>query len=412
MKEPSSILKCLILKDLTLNLFVSADILQETKLIMIRLKNMTRLQKRVALVCFSRALGGLELSTIRIAQAMEKKGVSTIVIVANSSPLEQRAHEAGLHVAAITLQWKYGDIPAALHLARLLRDQQIDLVLLMKSSDIHLAAIASMITPRVKLVFYQQMNSRYNKRDFIHSWVYSKLSLWISLTQSMKEDVLSFTRMPREKVKVVPLGTDLQQFDPSHYSKDEARTSFGLPHHGYTIGVLGRLDKLKGQHILLRAVPEVVRQHPDVMFLIAGDETAGEHGYKEYLMELCRTLDIERYVKYIPFTDDVPHLMAALDVFVLPSFSETFGLVVVEAMAMERPIIATNAGGLPEIITNGKTGLLIKPRDATAVAWAIHRILSDSALRLSLGHLAREEALKRYDFDSCIDSLLGSLATL
>ena len=73
MKEPSSILKCLILKDLTLNLFVSADILQETKLIMIRLKNMTRLQKRVALVCFSRALGGLELSTIRIAQAMEKK---------------------------------------------------------------------------------------------------------------------------------------------------------------------------------------------------------------------------------------------------------------------------------------------------------------------------------------------------
>lgn len=373
---------------------------------------MTRLQKRVALVCFSHSLGGLELSTIRIAQAMEKKGVSTVVIVPRSSPLEQRAREANLHVATITLHWKYGDIPAALHLARLLRDQQIDLVLLMQSSDIHLAAIASLITPRVKLVFYQQMNSRYNKRDFIHSWVYSKLSLWISLTQSMKEDVLSYTRVPREKVKVVPLGTDLRQFDPSHYNKDEARSFFGLPHNGYTIGVLGRLDKLKGQHILLRAVPEVVRQHPDVMFLIAGDETAGEHGYKEYLMGLCRRLNIERYIKYIPFTDDVPRLMAALDVFVLPSFSETFGLVVVEAMAMERPIIATNAGGLPEIITNGKTGLLIKPHDATAVAWAIHRILSDSALRLSLGHLAREEALKRYDFDICIDSLLGSLATL
>lgn len=377
-----------------------------------RLNTVKRLQKKVALVCFSHSLGGLELSTIRIAQAMKKKGVSTVVIVPHSSPLDQRAHEANLHVITITPHWKYGDIFAAFHLARVLRDQQIELVLLMQSSDIHLAAVASMITPQVKLVFYQQMNSRYNKRDIIHSWIYSKLSLWISLTQSMKEDVISFTCVPREKVKVVPLGTDLQQFDPSHYNKNEARTLFGLPHKGYTIGVLGRLDKLKGQHILLRAVPEVVKQHPNVMFLIAGDETAGEHGYKEYLLKLCRELDIERYVKYLPFTDDVPRLMAALDVFVLPSFSETFGLVVVEAMAMQRPIIATNAGGLPEIITNGRTGLLIRPRDATAVAWAIHRVLSDSALRLSLGHLAREEALRRYDIDSCVDSLLGSLATL
>lgn len=377
-----------------------------------RYMNMIRLKKKVALVCFSRSLGGLELSTIRIAQAMEKKGVSTVVIVPNLSPLEQRANEANLNVVSITPHFKYGDIPAAIHLAHILKDHQIGLVLLMQSKDIHLAAIASLITPQTKLVFYQQMNSRYNKRDFIHSWIYSKLSLWISLSKSMKEDVLSYTNMPREKIKVLPLGTDLQQFDPSHYNKSESRSFFGLPQNGYTIGVLGRLDKLKGQHILLQAIPEVVRQHPNVVFLIAGDETAGEYGYKEYLLKLCRSLDIERYVKYIPFTDDVPRLMAALDVFVLPSFSETFGLVVVEAMAMERPIIATNAGGLPEMIVNGKTGLLVKPQDATTVALAIHRVLSDSALRSSLGHLARKEALKRYDFDSCVDSLLGSLAIL
>jgi D-inositol-3-phosphate glycosyltransferase len=371
---------------------------------------MTKFSKRVALVCFSHSLGGLELSTLRIAQAMAKKSVSTILILPESSPLELRAREAHLQVVTITPRWKYGDISAALHLARVLRDQQIDLVLLMQSCDIHLASIASLVTPQAKLVFYQQMNSRYDKRDFFHTWIYSKLSLWISLTQSMKKDVLSYTRVPQEKVTVIPLGTDLQQFNPSHYNRDEARSFFGLPHKGYTIGVLGRLDKLKGQHILLRAMPEVLKQHPDVMVLIAGDETAGEHGYKEYLMRLCRSLKIERNIKYIPFTDDVPHLMSALDVFVLPSFSETYGLVVVEAMAMERPIIATNAGGLPEIITNGKTGLLIQPRDATAVARAIHRVLSDAALRVSLGHFAREEALRRYDFDVCIDSLLGSLA--
>ena len=213
---------------------------------------MIKLQKRIALECFSNSLGGLELSTIRIAQAMEKKGISVIVIVPKLSPLEQRAKEANLQVVAITPHLKYGDIFAALHLSRILRDQQIELVLLLQSKDIHIAAFASMMTPQVKLVFYQQMNSRYNKRDFIHSWMYSKLSLWISLTQSMKEDVIAYTRVPRKKVKMVPLGIDLQKFNPSHYNKNEVRTFFGLPHDNYIIGVLGRLDKQKGQHILIR----------------------------------------------------------------------------------------------------------------------------------------------------------------
>ena len=256
------------------------------------------------------------------------------------------------------------------------------------------------------------MNSQHNKRDIIHTWIYSKLALWISLTQSMKKDVLAFTRMSPDKVKVVTLGIDLHQFNSAHFKKIESQKNFGLPPDKEIVGVLGRLDRLKGQDILLRAAPEVIKQHPNVFFLVAGNETAGEHGYKEYLLDLCRTLQIERYVKFLPFTEDVPQLMTALDVFVLPSFSETFGLLVVEAMAMGRPIIATNTGGVPEIITNEKTGLLIRPKDANEVARAIHRILTDAALRLSLSHSARREAFKKYDFDQCVDSLLVSLTGL
>ena len=284
--------------------------------------------------------------------------------------------------------------------------------MLMQSKDIHLAALASIFVHNLKLVYYQQMNSRHNKRDIIHTWIYSKLALWISLTQSMKNDVLAFTRMSPDKVKVVKLGIDLHQFNSSNFKKIEAQKYFGLSPDKKIVGVLGRLDRLKGQDILLRAVPEVMKQHPNVLFLVAGDETAGEHGYKKYLLDLCRSLQIERYVKFLPFTEDVPQLIAALDVFVLPSFSETFGLIVVEAMAMERPIIATNTGGVPEIITNGKTGLLIRPKDANEVARAIHRVLTDTALCSSLAHSARREAYRNYDFDQCVDSLMVSLAGL
>ena len=114
---------------------------------------MIRLQKKVAVVCFSHSLGGLELSTIHLAQAMENKGVSTVVIVPKSSALEQRAKDANLRVITITPRWKYGDVIAAHQLATVLKDQQIELVLLMQSKDIHLAALASMTSSQVKLVF-------------------------------------------------------------------------------------------------------------------------------------------------------------------------------------------------------------------------------------------------------------------
>jgi glycosyltransferase involved in cell wall biosynthesis len=282
----------------------------------------------------------------------------------------------------------------------------------MRSEDIHIASIAKIMLPSLALVFYQQMQSRYNKQDILHTWIYSKLSLWISLTQNMKEDVCRFTRVPREKISVVPLGTDLHKFDPSQFDAAEARKYFGLPEGKKIVGVLGRLDPQKGQDVLLRAIPKIAAEHPDVLFVIAGDETAGEPGHKKYLEDLCASLNVERYVKFMRFTDDVPKLMAALDIFTLPSFSETYGLVVIEAMAMEKPVIATNAGGVPEIIANGKTGILVEPRNADALALAIHRVLNDDTLRLTLAHKGHTEALKRYDQNVCVDSLIEELCLL
>ncbi len=105
--------------------------------------SMTSSQQRIALVCFSRSLGGLELSTLRIAQGMKTKGVYAMVIVPPSSPLHQRALELGLDLATLTPRWKYGDIPAAFHLAKILQDKNIDRVVLMQSQDIHLASLAA-----------------------------------------------------------------------------------------------------------------------------------------------------------------------------------------------------------------------------------------------------------------------------
>lgn len=371
---------------------------------------MTPIPKRIALVCFSFSWGGLELSAFRLAQAIREKGNTVVLIAPPLSPLEHHAAEEMLPFFPLAPRWKYGDFHTAKNLARALQEHVIDNVILMRSQDIHLAALAKKFIPAVKLVFYQQMDSRHNKRDIFHTWMYSKLSLWLTLTESMRNNVIECTRMPREKLEVLPLGTDLHRFNPDKYNQREARKNFGLPQNKKIIGVIGRLDSGKGQEVLLRAVPDILKLQPNTFFVIVGDETAGEPGYKKYLEDLSRRLAIQQHIQFLPFTKDVPQLLAAFDIFALPSFSETFGIVVIEAMAMKKPVIATNAGGVREIIADGKTGLLVEPRNVHALASAILKLLDDDALRISLADLARNEALRRFDFNDCVDQLLAIIA--
>lgn len=335
-----------------------------------------------------------------------------MVIVPPNSPLHRRANESDITSAVLEPRWKYGDVAVALKLAQVLKKDRIDIVIIMRSQDIHLASIAKRFFPAVQLVFYQQMDSQYNKRDLFHSWTFSALSLWVTLTQSMKDHVLSFTKMPGEKVSIVPLGIDIHQFNPQQFKKEDARSAFDLPQGKKIIGVLGRLDPGKGQETAIRAIAEIVKHYADIVLVIAGDETAGEPGYKAYLETLCRTLHIEQYVRFLPFTEDVPRFLSALDVFTLPSYGETFGLVVIEAMAMGKTIIATNAGGVPEIISDGHTGLLIEPRNIDACVSAIKQILDNKDLALSLGQTARKDALKRFSMDSCVNALMDLLKNL
>ncbi len=371
---------------------------------------MDQYRNRIAVVCFSASLGGLELTSRHLAQALQKKGVPATLVLPPSSPLEERARAAGVETAAVEPGLKYFDIRTAVRLFRLIRRERIDVLLFMRSEDIHIGSLITVFRPSVSLVFYQQMQSGHDKRDVLHTWIYSKLSLWISLTQRMKDNVLRFTRMPADKVTVLPLGTDMERFDPTRYDRAEARRHFGLPPEMRIVGVLGRLDPGKGQDVLIRTLPVVAAKHPDVLYVIAGDETAGEPGHKKRLEDLCRRLGIERHVRFMPFTNDVPLLMTAFDVFTLPSFSETFGLVVVEAMAMEKPVIATNAGGVPEIIADGTTGLLVEARDEHSLAAAILRVLGDEALARSLARKGREDALRRFDFTDCVDTLIDELS--
>lgn len=378
------------------------------------LKNVMSFSKNhnIAIICFSPSLGGLELTAIQLAMEFKKRSADCTLIVPSSAPLAIQAEKHGLPVELLKPKMKYGDVVTSLRLARLMKSRRIDIAIVMQSKDINVVAAAKMVHPWTKLVFYQQMQSQVNKRDVLHTWMYSKLSLWISLTNRMKQDVLENTKVPEDRIRVVPLGRDTHQFDPRLYSQRRARRLYDLPQGQPIVGVLGRLDPQKGQEEFLRSLPSVLKLRPDAFFVIAGDETRGEEGYRSRLVELARQLGVNDSVRFLPFTDNVPEFLAAIDLFVLPSYSETFGLVLIEAMAMKKPVVATSAGGVPEIVENGLDGILVPPHDEKALGKAIALLLQNSELSSTLSRHAREHAQKNFDTAHCVDQLVLSLDSL
>jgi glycosyltransferase involved in cell wall biosynthesis len=360
----------------------------------------------IAIVCLSHSLGGLELTAFRLAEEFRQHGGEVLLLVPLNSPLLMPAMDAGIASSPVKRRWRYFDPVASKDLARAFRNHQIQYAIVLQSKDVHLAVHAQLFARKTKLIFYQQMQSGINKRDVYHTWLFSRLSAWATLTDIMRSEVLHFTKMSPEKVTVIPLGIDVSRFNPDSYSQKESRKKLGLPENRIIVGTMGRLDPGKGQDLLLKAIPLVLAQVPEAFFVIAGEETRGEEGFQEKLTMLQKDLMLERDVRFMPFTNDVPLFMSALDLFVLPTLSETYGLVLLEAAAMKKPVIGTNSGGVPELIQHEKTGLIAISENYPDLARAIVQMLSNPVLCREYGEAGRKRVIEQYQWKATAGRLI------
>jgi glycosyltransferase involved in cell wall biosynthesis len=210
----------------------------------------------------------------------------------------------------------------------------------------------------------------------------------------------------QDKISVVPHGVDLEAYDPKKYDKEEVKRRYGLSSHKIVLFV-GRLDsqgaKQKGIKYLLEAAPLVAEEISNVKFIIAGSGDQLSH-----LKALSIKLGASPYVEFVGnFPDSQAGLFYSMaDAVALPSLSESFGIVLCEAMAMEKPTIATCIRGIVDVVENGKTGLLVEPRNSKALAKAIVNVLSDENLAKRLGVEGRKHVERKYTWDLSVQRTL------
>jgi glycosyltransferase involved in cell wall biosynthesis len=174
-----------------------------------------------------------------------------------------------------------------------------------------------------------------------------------------------------------------------------------LPHHAPVVGNVAALVPHKGQRHLVEAAALVVRQVPDARFVIAGE---GE--LRAALERQIKDHHLEKHVMLLGFRPDVLSLHKAFDLFVMSSVTEGLGTSLLDAMACEKPVVATNAGGIPEVVLEGTTGLLVPPRDHAAMAAAIVRLLRDPALRDRMGAAGLRVVREKFSAERMVQDTL------
>jgi len=211
-------------------------------------------------------------------------------------------------------------------------------------------------------------------------------------------DYLAGTKgIPRSKMTVIRSASDVSRFDPDRVAPDGLRESLGFAKHDPVLVVVGRLEPQKGHRILLDALPAVLRSFPRVRLVCLSDGQL-----RAALERQTLKLGLTDAVRFVGYQPDIAEWLALADISILPSFFEGLPLTVIEAMAAGRPVIASAVDGVPEVLVDGESGLLIPPGDSGALARAICRLVGDPALRQAMARAGRRRVVLEFGLERLV----------
>lgn len=338
--------------------------------------------------------GGAELALLDLLRDADRATVTWVVVFLQEGPMVQQVREMGIEahvVPAGRLRQPHRMVRAVFRIASIARQAKVDAVLSWMGKPHLYASPAALLARRTPVWFQHATPSRARLLD----WIIHLLPAKAILACSHEVEQAERAFWPRRRTRVVFPGVDLNRFDPAKLpSMHEARRQCGLPEHGPLIGIVGRLQRWKGIHVLIQAMPAVLQRYPDAHCVVVGGEHELEPDYAAYLRDQITTLGLSEQVILAGLQKNVPVWMQAADVMVHASDREPFGIVVLEAMALGKPVVAGDQGGPRTIITPDRNGLLAPYGDSAAIAAAICRYLAEPSLASSVGQAARQRALE------------------
>jgi L-malate glycosyltransferase len=348
-------------------------------------------------LCLSPDLGGLELYAWRSAQAIAAAGDRVTPWINPDGKLRDTFAATGLACHYLRPHWRKLPLLAARHLAAWMDREAVDTLHLHWGKDLPLAALAKALSQRKpRLVYTRQMMITRPKRDPYHNFLYDRLDCLITITEQLNQRSRQMLRAA-DSAKIVTLyyGVAAPAAAMSDEERQQLRQEWQIPPAAIVVGLFGRLEPSKGQHLLIDALAALRSQGITPHSLIVGHEM--KSGYREQLRQQATAHAIGDQIHFAGFTQTAQRWMQACDIILLASAEETFGLVLAEAMRAGVAVIGSDRGGVPEIIRHNETGLLFTSGEVASLADQLRRLISDSALRQRLAAAGKADADLRFN---------------
>jgi glycosyltransferase involved in cell wall biosynthesis len=329
---------------------------------------------------------------------LRERGYRSVLVAHPEGELAQRASE-GHDLLKLAPRTEV-DLHAGWRLSRIIKELKPDVV---HAHDPHAVAAASLALAfnasikRPPLIASRRVAFHLKPHAFSR-WKYHQVDCFIAASDSIHTGLLN-DGIEASKIVTVYEGIDIHRIQAEPLVNIHAE--LWLPVHAPIVGATGALTSEKGHRYLIDAAGLVVREVPDARFVILGE---GDH--RPALERQIKELHLDKHVFLLGFRADVLGFLRSFDLFVMPSLSEGLGTSLLDAMAASRATVATRTGGIPEVVLDGETGLLVPPRDHHALAHAIAKLLKDQKLREQMGTAGFERVQRVFSAERMVERTL------
>lgn len=350
----------------------------------------------------SKGWGGQENRTLKEAVGLKKMGVRVIIACPPDSKLAKTGAENNIDIR--TLKMENSISPFAIYsLLKIIKAEKTNVVCTHSGKDSMLGAIAGRLS-RIKPAIVRTrhlalpITSRITYSLFPHKVV--------TVSEYVRKYLVKEKRIPANKVVSIPTGVDLEWFAPDTV-KSVPKEVLSIPNDAPIVGTIAIFRRKKGHHTLLDAIPLVLKKIPNARFVFVGDGPQ-----RENIERKIAELRIANNVILLGLRNDIPQILKTIELFVLPTLQEALGTSFLEAMAMRRPVIGTRVGGVPEVVKEGVSGILVEPEDPVALADTIIGLLNDKGQMKRMGDAGRRIVEEKYSIDVMVKSLFNFYTSL
>ncbi len=344
----------------------------------------------------SRQWGGQEQRILGEAAQLSKRGYRVIIACRPDSRILRRARQAGIKTRKVNMHSGF-NLKAFLKLVWLIYREKVNIVNTHSSKDSWLASLAVRLTTCSKVIRTRHVSIPIPKHPF--NIVYRLAHKIITCGEMIRQAMIKDNRLEPEKIVSIPTGVDLRRFD-SGLGGSAVREEFGIGPDIPLVGTVGIIRSEKGHFYFVKAAQRILEEKSGVRFLIVGNEPKGDTVRRQ-----IKELGLEKEIIMAGLRDDIPQILAALNIFVLPSLKEGVPQGVAQALAMKKAVVATAVGGVPELIENGRTGILVPPRDVEALAEAILELLNDKEKAKRLGENGRHLIEEKFSLEEMVEKI-------